>query len=472
MLTKHIFSVLSYLLLAVTALQVEPNWEITNLERAIDVTKSYVKERQDIEAINIGSEPLDQFFIAVPKELDDSQAIMVPVLKSPKTERAFLVPKNFTVSNGDENVVYYSLQLPVPISPKSEITLSFSLIATNQLKPVPEYAPLADSMSITLESTKYPVSPYVIRKYAFAIIGAVDGKLSSDPTVEEPMDLEFNSKGGNLVADPTECTIQPNTYIPLEISFTKTEPLPYVSYLQRDYWISHWGNTLQLEEYYELTNKAVKLESGFNRAEWMNGQFTRKISPALTAVQIVLPNEEVSDAYFTDKVGNVSTSQFISERLVLKPRFPIFGGWHYNFTIGWNHHLSDFLKQGPSDEYILKVKLLDGLHDGSYEKVDFSVYLPEGAEYIDASVPFKYDNLSVDSSYSYLDVTTGRPKITLTFSNLVDELKDADVYVRYRYSFSALINKPLVTSMYVFFALMGLYVLRKVNVSIRPSQWK
>ncbi|QPG76450.1 hypothetical protein FOA43_003839 [Brettanomyces nanus] len=458
------------LVLAASALQVPAHWEIINFERALDASKSYLKMRHDVTATNIGTEPVDEFVIAIPKEVDENRVIMIPILRSPKTDRAFLEAQKIEVEDGLDDVVYYVMSLPVPISPKSTISLSISIIATHQLKPVPESAPMRDIQALSLKTLKYPISPYVIRKYALALMNVANGELKSDSKEIEPIVLDFHNEGKNIISDPGQGTIKPNTYIPLNVYFTSTEPLPYVTLLQRDYWVSHWGNTLQLEEYYELTNNAVKLDSGFNRADWINQRLGYKITPAMTSIQILLPEQQISDAYFTDKVGNVSTSQFVADRMVLKPRFPIFGGWHYNFTVGWNHKLSDFLKKGPKDEYILKVKLMDGLHDASYEKLNFSVYLPEGAEYISTFIPFKHEGLSIEHSYSYLDIENGHTKITLTFNNLVDELKDADVYVRYKYSFASLIRKPLITSLYVFITLLTLYVLMKVNLSIRPAR--
>ena len=94
-----------------------------------------------------------------------------------------------------------------------------------------------------------------------------------------------------------------------------------------------------------------------------------------------------TDAYFTDDIGNVSTSHFRSSlreaNLELRPRYPVFGGWKYNFKIGWNNNLRGFLRKLNSDDtYVLKVPFFEGpkMSEGiSYAKMELRFILPEGA---------------------------------------------------------------------------------------------
>ena len=94
-----------------------------------------------------------------------------------------------------------------------------------------------------------------------------------------------------------------------------------------------------------------------------------------------------ADAYFTDTIGNVSTSNFRSNKrealLELKPRYPIFGGWKYPFAIGWNSNAANFLRKTATGGYVLKVPFIEGPKQAEgveYEQVDVRVLLPEGAE--------------------------------------------------------------------------------------------
>ena len=91
--------------------------------------------------------------------------------------------------------------------------------------------------------------------------------------------------------------------------------------------------------------------------------------------------------YFTDEIGNISTSRFRSNsreaNLELKPRYPVFGRWNFPFRIGWDANLKYFLRKTKGgDSYVLKVPLLEGpkqTEGVSYEKIEVRVILPEGA---------------------------------------------------------------------------------------------
>lgn len=94
-----------------------------------------------------------------------------------------------------------------------------------------------------------------------------------------------------------------------------------------------------------------------------------------------------ADAYYYDVIGNVSTSRFRSNKreavLETKPRYPVFGGWKYPFTIGWNSDAKHFLRKLSGGSYILNVPFLEGPKQAEgveYEQVELRVILPEGAE--------------------------------------------------------------------------------------------
>lgn len=452
---------------------IDSSWEITEYDRAVDFQKSYLMERHDIHAINVGSEPADEYILALPQPLAESKSMIIPLLKEPTVDRQFIPSEELTdVENGAEGIVYYRLRLPVPISPKSTIHLSVSYMGLDQFKPVPEYAPMSASQSLTHVGSKYPASPYVIDRYAIALVGVgPDANYTFESVESDPTFFKLDRKKDTLVT--SQAIIGPipaNTVIPMSVQFTKNTPLIYVENLNRDLWVSHWSDTLEVEQYFELTNAGVKLDKGFSRADWMNSKLEKKPSPAITTFQLGVPEDPITGVYYRDKVGNVSTSIIIDDRIVLKPRFPLFGGWHYNFTVGWTSELHNFLKQGTNDEYVLKFNLLDNAGDASFKHVNLTLYLPEGALFQNVSVPFNYEGLTLDHAYSYLDRAGGHTKLTLEFKNLVDGMKDAIILVQYKYPSQTLWIKPIMTSLYVFLALLALYVLRKLNLSIKPAE--
>lgn len=173
------------------------------------------------------------------------------------------------------------------------------------------------------------------------------------------------------------------------VRYEFTKPIIHATLLERDIEISQWGGNLATEDRYWLTNKGANLQGYFSRVEWA---VTQHYNPATSALrELKMPLKVGSlNPYFTDDIGNVSTSRFRSNfreaNLELKPRYPVFGGWKYSFRVGWDANLSSFLRKlSAGDSYILKVPFLEGpkMPEGvSYEKVELRIILPEGATYV------------------------------------------------------------------------------------------
>ena len=173
---------------------------------------------------------------------------------------------------------------------------------------------------------------------------------------------------------------------PAQVRFEFTKPLTHVSSLDRDIEVSHWGGNIAFEERYVLHNLGANLSHPFSRVKWAQSQYFNPSTFALKEIRVPLQAGSL-DPYFTDTIGNVSTSHFRSSKreavLEMKPRYPIFGGWKYPFTIGWNSNAANFLRRKASGGYVLKVPFLEGpkqVEGVEYEQVNVRVVLPEGAE--------------------------------------------------------------------------------------------
>ena len=149
--------------------------------------------------------------------------------------------------------------------------------------------------------------------------------------------------------------------------------------------VSHWGGNAAFEERYWLTNKGAELSNHFSRVSWAGQQYYNAPTSAIREFRVPLKAGSMS-AYFTDEIGNISTSHFRQGKrealLELKPRYPVFGGWNFPFKIGWDAPLSNFLRAVKGDSYVLNIPFLEGpkMTEGvSYEKVTVRIVLPEGA---------------------------------------------------------------------------------------------
>ena len=254
--------------------------------------------------------------------------------------------------------------------------------------------------------------------------------------------------------------------------FEFNKPVTHVSRLERDIEVSHWGGNVAFEERYVLYHRGANLSSLFNRVKWQQTQYHQSATTwALKEMKFPL-RVGSADPYYTDVIGNVSTSRFRSNKrealLEIKPRYPVFGGWKYPFTVGWNSDAKNFLRRTATGGFVLNVPFLEGPRQPEgieYEQVQVRVILPEGAEYdrpfhlflipcrkltlsrnvkFHTSVPTQSITAAdVEIHRTFLD-TLGRTALVINARNLVDDLRDRELVITYDYPLTATLRKPLI----------------------------
>jgi oligosaccharyltransferase complex subunit alpha (ribophorin I) len=128
-----------------------------------------------------------------------------------------------------------------------------------------------------------------------------------------------------------------------------------------------------------------RLKEQFSRLQYTRNSYSSPPTHAITKLTVLLKNG-AKDAYYTDIIGNVSTSRFRAARgttdahLEVQPRFPVYGGWNYTFRLGWNVDL-ERVQKIANTERILKVPFLEGPEGVQYQNFDVNIILPEGARY-------------------------------------------------------------------------------------------
>lgn len=281
--------------------------------------------------------------------------------------------------------VYYHVTFPEPLQPSKSYTIQIIAILTSTLSPVPAEIAQNDEQYLRYSSPRYALSAYPIEKQKtkFRLPSpdiASFSQFSDLPDgTEDPQEL-----GNSLTYGPYSSIPNDAGENNIVLRYGYTQPIVHANKLQRDIEVSHWGGNLATEERYWITNAGAKLKDQFSRVAWTSRSYYNTPSAALK--QLTFPLQQgSSDAYYTDEIGNVTTSNFRSNareaHLELKPRFPLMGGWNYSFTIGWNNDLGKYLKQkATGDVYFLKVPFMQGPSDTiSYGEVEIRVILPEGA---------------------------------------------------------------------------------------------
>lgn len=282
---------------------------------------------------------------------------------------------------------FYRIRLPKPLAPKAQQTLGISFSYLSALHPLPASISQQDKQHVVYSFSAYCTSAYVTSKQKtevkfpsvhvpeYTIIPGVGGQ----PEAPLVQGSKFTyGPYGEVPAGATE---------PVKARYEFTKPLIHVARMERDIEVSHWGGNIAFEERYTMTNRAANLSKPFSRVEWASQQY---YNPATTAVkELKFPLKVGSmDPYFTDVIGNVSTSRFRSNKreahLEIKPRYPVFGGWKYPFVVGWNADLDKNLRKlSTGNGYVLNVPLLEGPKQPEgveYEHIQVRVILPEGAE--------------------------------------------------------------------------------------------
>lgn len=248
------------------------------------------------------------------------------------------------------------------------------------------------------------------------------------------------------------------------VHFYQPLPVMVIGNLTRLVEVSHWGNNVAVEDKFKLENRGPILEGPFSRLVHQNALYGRapgSTSHILTALTMELP-QGVRDPYYIDIIGNVSTSRFRpsspplsgstqqtklkrkeakSSKLELSPRYPIAGGWHYQFTIGYNLEAGRWLKQKSEGQYVLKVPFFTNVVDVPLDLVTLRVRLPEGASNVEVSVPFPASEFRADLiDKTYLD-TTGRPTVFIKKTKCTEK-HAADIYISYSRSPIRSLQKP------------------------------
>lgn len=277
---------------------------------------------------------------------------------------------------------FYKVILPRPLAPNAQQTLTISYARLQSVRPLPAHITQTDAQFLVHEFSAYWPSSYTSLKQK------TDVKFLT-PKVPEFTKIEnFPTVAGTKYTYGSFGEIPAGATEAVRVRYEYTRAVIDVSRLERDVEVSHWGGNVAFEERYTMHNHAANLSEQFNRVKWAQMQRIQPVSTAIKELKFPLAAGS-KDVYYTDVIGNVTTSRFRSNskeaHLETKPRYPVFGGWNYPFRIGWNADTKDYLRKlsvSDTETYILNVPFLEGPKQAegvAYEDVELRIILPEGA---------------------------------------------------------------------------------------------
>ncbi|RKU45242.1 dolichyl-diphosphooligosaccharide--protein glycosyltransferase subunit 1, variant 2 [Coniochaeta pulveracea] len=355
-----------------------------NLVHVVSVEKNYVKENINVLIENIGKESQDEYYL--PFTGDEVSRIGGFEVKDRKDASVTGFSAEAVEFDPDSDIQYYRIRLPTPLKPGAQQTLGISYYVLKAYKPLPASINQDEAQFLTYTFSAYVPSVYTTTKqktevkFPSANIPDYTKLPGSGEVTEFPQ-----KQGSKLIYGPfDEKPAGASELITVRFEFTK--PVIHIAELERDIEVSHWGGNVAFEERYTLFHRGANLSTQFNRVKWAQQQYYNPNSYAIKEMKIPL-RVGSTDVYFTDTIGNVSTSRFRSNKrealLEMKPRYPIFGGWKYPFIVGWNADAKNFLRKLSGSSYVLNVPFLEGPKQPEgveYEHVQLRVILPEGAE--------------------------------------------------------------------------------------------
>lgn len=378
---------------------------------------------------------------------------------------------------------YYIITFAEPLASKAQTTLSISYFVLGALDPLPAQIQQQDKQYLTYSFSAYFPSAYPTLKQKTNLKLPSADVPDYTQTTELKKGNDPDVQGAKFTYGPYDSKVEAGATYPVTVRYEFTRPILVATTLERDIEVSHWGGNLAFEERYWLRNDGATLVNNFNRVTWATQNFYQS-SPSSALKELKVPLKAGSvDPYFTDDIGNVSTSRYRpgeirDASLELKPRYPLFGGWKYSFRIGWNNGLGSFVRKlkTSGDTYILAVPLLEGpkMQEGiQYERLELRVILPEGSKLVKwetsggTNLPLLSGSQSVHKTF--MD-TLGRTTLTLSTLNIVDELRDIELLVSYEYSLAAALRKPLNIVVGISSVFVVAWLLSLVDTSIGRKQ--
>ncbi|RDA88160.1 hypothetical protein CP532_6792 [Ophiocordyceps camponoti-leonardi (nom. inval.)] len=461
---------------ATEAFRPPPVFRNVNLVHVISLEKNYVKEQINVLIENVSNERQDEYY--VPFTADQMARVGGFEVKDRKDASAgpFFAEPADHYSRSD--VQYYRIRLPASLKPGGQQTLGISFYFLKAYTPLPALIKQDEQQFLSYSFSAYAPSAYPTMKQktevkaSSASIPGYTKMRGKDDKVEHPQ-----KQGSKLTYGPFEGEIPAGAVSPAQVRFEFTKPVTHVSNLEREIHVSHWGGNVAFEEKYTMHHRGANLSVPFNRVKWAQSQYYNPSSVALKEMRFPLQVGSAG-AYFTDTIGNVSTSKFRSGKrealLELKPRYPIFGGWRYPFTIGWNVNSAKVLRRTASGRYVLKVPFMEGpkqVEGVEYGRINVRVLLPEGASDVQVTTGIPESSI-VELSHgvhkTYLD-TVGRTMVTIEARNLVDEFRDREIIISYEASVGDALRKPLIvfSSMLALFA--AAWAVGKVEVGFSKA---
>lgn len=343
-------------------------------------------------------------------------------------------------------VAFYKIELPSTIAPGGRAKVVITEVVTHKLEPHPSKISQADTQLVLFTGNAYVTSPYPIARCKTTVklpSGKVESFTKVAPSEHKDATVTYGAYDN----------LEPMSVKTVRIHYENYSPFIVVTKLERSIEISHWGN-VAVEEYIEIEHVGAKLQGPFSRYDYQRDQRQDR-QPSVASFKTILP-ASARDVYYRDEIGNISTSHMRvmddAVEVVVRPRFPLFGGWKTNYVIGYNVPSYEYLFSS-GNSFALKMRFFDHVFDNIVvDDMTLKIILPERSTSIKLTTPFTVTRTKDGNVKTYLDYA-GRPIVYAHKKNLVEQ-HIQDFELRYTFDRISMVSEPLML-IAAFFALFA-----------------
>ncbi|KFM28140.1 Dolichyl-diphosphooligosaccharide-protein glycosyltransferase subunit 1 [Auxenochlorella protothecoides] len=343
--------------------------EITSADRKLRALGYRVQIRTSIAVVNTGKAPI----------ASSSSGQRETPLKG-----ALVV-----LPEAPHNVTCLRFQLNAPLPPKGTLDFEVVGVYVGTLEPWPRQAP-ADAPTLALyRDSAALVSPYPVRQQTFKM------ELGRIESVEAP-GAEVTTKGQGAEVRAPGAT-PPFRQLPFAAHFEVVGLFVKGRSARRRVDVSPVGAS-QFDEEYEVEHRGAALKGEWSRLDYISR--TKKYGPgAVSGLHVTGLPANAANLYFRDGIGNISSSAVqrteTGVRVLLQPRYPLFGGWTTDFKFGC-------------------------VTEVAFDEAELKVILPPGATLLNVELPMEVER-RLEVTHDFLSLV-GRTVVVLRRPMYVPEL--------------------------------------------------
>lgn len=404
----------------------EPNFEISKLDRTIELSGSLVVTKISISGINVGEDTANHFILPISNDI----ATHIGSFSASSGD--------VDIHSGNDDLTYYNITLSNPVPRGSKFALNVTYLEGNSLVAFPSTHAVLPSG--TAGSPKYLYSTRAKQSSIYPIksesgtVRLVGSSSSVAPIVVAKQLVEPQVSGGHVlmkfITPSTPNSVTSNDSITFH--FSHASAMMRFPRVERNIDLSLWGS-VSFHEKFEAINDAPIPEGEFSRTELFQQQRAMGEQPQLSerfhtlfSIDADLPINVFNLEVF-DRIGNISTSTArrgpTSTEFHFSPRYPFLGGtkgdWDISYSTPTNLVLSNI--GNNKDKYFFELPLTHAFKNVYTNELEVSISLPPGSKNIQVQLPrprsLENDltTLRVDESFKWgwLDVIRPRPVIKI-----------------------------------------------------------